>query len=150
MWSDLSVVKKLIWLYKTRPSHNLLTPDTVIYSRYLNEKNNTNTWKYSADSRSIAVPVEPSTTYLISGYGTSGTIYRVSTIREESLPSEEDTTEITTYQNTRAGSVSTFGETHTLTTDEYATYMVIQLNSAAVSDFVANGRIVVSTASVSS
>ena len=120
---------------------NLLDPNATIYKRYLRDAGNGSYyWTYSADSASIAIKVEPETAYTLSRYLTSGGIYRCSTIRVASLPSENDTTDIQTYQNVRETTATAFGTTRTITTDSSATYVVIQFNGATVRDFVVNGQ----------
>ena len=57
---------------------NLVDPNMTIYKRYLRDAGGTHDWAYSDDSASIAIKVDPETTYTLSRYLTTGGIYRVS------------------------------------------------------------------------
>ena len=122
-----------------RTGKNILDPDTVLYPRYFATNG---VWKYSADSRSIAIPVKPNTTYTLSRYLTDGSIYRVACISVDNLPAVSDTsTSIPITNVVREMSAADFGTTRTYTTDGTATYMAIQFASATTVDFVAHGQI---------
>lgn len=134
VYPDTSRTPINVW----RTGKNILDPGSVIYPRYFAS----NGWKYSADSRSIAIPVKPNTRYTLSRYLTNGAIYRVGCISVDTLPPVSDTsTSIPLTNVVRETSAEDFGTTRTYTTDGTATYMVVQFASTTTEDFIKHGQI---------
>lgn len=115
----------------------------TVYNRYLSLTSAS--WRYSNDSRSIAIPCLPDTTYTITGYPDDIGLYRFATIREESLPTTSSQTAINAYQIVEFTSYADIGKAYTFTTDSQATYIIVQVSASRINDFVDNGTVTPST-----
>ena len=112
---------------------NLFDKDGTIYHRYFN-MGDTVEWKYSADSKSVAIPVKGNTQYTLSGYGDSATIYRIGFLNQD-LPTGNESVPLSNAVST--GNYSSFGASRTFTTDTETRYVVVQFNASAFTDTVA-------------
>ncbi len=115
-----------------RAGRNMFDEATaVLYDRFINVSATPKLWSYDASSKSIAFPCKPNTAYSVScsdpDAETVITVFRVGWI-ESGIPSGIGTApEVHGVFNVgAAGSV-------TLTTGEYATHIVVQLNAAILS-----------------
>lgn len=129
-WQNVNVVKY---------PNNAIPSDITVYNRYLSVASET--WRYSNDSRSIAIPCLPNTTYTITGYSNDIGLYRFATIREGSLPTTSSQTAINAYQIVEFSSYADIGKAYTFTTDSQATYIIVQVSASRINDFVDNGNV---------
>lgn len=120
--------------------------DITVYNRYLST--GSSTWRYSSDSRSIAIPCLPNTTYIITGYPNDIGLYRFATIQEGSLPTPSSQSNINAYQLVEFTSYADIGKAYTFTTNSQATYIIIQVSASRINDFVENGTVAPSTSVV--
>lgn len=132
-WQNVNVVKY---------QGGAIPSDITVYNRYLSVASET--WRYSNDSRSIAIPCLPNTTYTITGYPNDIGLYRFATIREGSLPSSSQTA-INAYQIVEFTSYADIGKAYTFTTDSQATYIIVQVSASRINDMIANGTVAQST-----
>lgn len=115
-----------------RAGRNMFDEATaVLYDRFIIVSASPKLWSYDASSKSIAFPCKPNTTYSVScsdpDAETVITVFRVGWI-ESGIPSGIGTAPAVygVFNVGAAGSV-------TLTTGEYATHIVVQLNAAILS-----------------